>query len=434
MKQPSSVQVKYGASTITIDVSNAKSVEYLQGKELPPIEDLKTAFHHAVTSGAVGSKPLDELLTKEDQVTIVISDITRYWMRQDLICQELVEFLHMQNGIPYDNMIILIALGTHRGHSEEEQRKIAGEEVYEKVRVFNHDGLSDDLKFLGTTRRGTPVWVNPYAVNRKVILIGGTVHHLMAGFGGGRKSILPGIAGKETIVKNHLLCLDPVLPQSNPAIGCAVLTGNPVHEDMMEAAAMVSPVFGINIISTSERRHSHIISGDWEKAWLLSCNIVQENFSIPIKEKADVVIASCGGFPQDINLYQGIKALLNMSYAVKPGGTMIFIAECREGGGSPDFFDWRIPLKEGILDRELREHFSIAGYIFYAGYEAILKGNVLMLTSFSKDLSKDILKDMNIDAYSDREMLLSQVDFTDKSVYVMPYGGNTLPWENKLNK
>ena len=79
MKQPSSVQVKYGASTITIDVSNAKSVEYLQGKELPPIEDLKTAFHHAVTSGAVGSKPLDELLTKEDQVTIVISDITRYW-------------------------------------------------------------------------------------------------------------------------------------------------------------------------------------------------------------------------------------------------------------------------------------------------------------------------------------------------------------------
>ncbi|MEY8351898.1 nickel-dependent lactate racemase [Lachnospiraceae bacterium 54-53] len=431
MKSPAAIEMKYGNSTVTIDISKARSVKFLQGKEHDRIDDLKSAFEKAVTSGVTGSKPLNQLLTKNDQVTIVVSDITRFWMRQDLICRELVNFLHDRNGIPYEHMVILVALGTHRGHSEEEQRKIVGEEVYQKVKVINHDAEASDLKLAGTTSRGTEVWVNPLAVGRKVILIGGTVHHLMAGFGGGRKSILPGISGKKTIVQNHLLCLDPELPRSNPAIGCAVLTGNPVHEDMMEAAAMVSPAFGINIITTSEGKHSHVICGDWEKAWLKSCEIVQAAFSVPIREKADIVIASCGGFPKDINLYQGIKTLLNMSYAVKPGGTMIFIAECREGGGSPDFFDWRIPLKDGALDEELRDHFTISGYIFYAGCEAIAKGNVRMLTSFSGDLGPEVLKDMSIDGYSDLNELLKKVDFTDKSVYVMPYGSNTLPWVNE---
>ncbi len=427
-KSPSVIELKYGNSSVTINAAKAKTVHILQGKDLPQIKDLKTAFEKAVTTEAVNSKPLDKLLTEDDLVTIVVSDITRFWMRQDLICRELVNFLHIKNGIPYENMVILIALGTHRGPTEEEQKKIVSEEVYQKVHVINHNAMAEDLKFLGTTKRGTRVWVNPLASGRKVILIGGTVHHLMAGFGGGRKSILPGISGKQTIVQNHLHCLDPSLPRSNRDIGCAVLSGNPVHEDMMEAAAMVSPVFGINVIAAPGGKHSHLICGDWEKSWLKSCEIVHEAFSVPIKEKADIVIASCGGFPKDINLYQGIKTLFNMSYAVKPGGTMIFIAECREGGGSPDFFDWRHPLKKGILDNELRAHFTIAGYIFYAGCEAIARGNVLMLTSFSEDLGPEVLKDMNITGFTDINELLTHVDFTDKTVIVMPFGSNILPW------
>lgn len=427
MKTHESVSLKYGDADIDIDVSKATSVSFLKGKVLLPITDLKTTFKEAVTAKTVDSKPLDQLLNSKDLVTIVVSDITRFWMRQDLICRELIDFLHSQSQIPYENMVIVVALGTHRGHSEEEQKKVVGEYVYNRVKVLNHDATADDLVFMGTTRQGTDVWVNALAVNRKVILIGGTVHHLMAGFGGGRKSILPGISGKKTIEQNHLLCLDKNLPKSSTAIGSAAMSGNPVHEDMMEAAAMVNPLFSINIISTPEGRHSHIICGHWEKAWLKSCEIVHDSFSVPIEEKADIVIASCGGYPKDINLYQGIKTLLNMSLAVKPGGTMIFIAQCREGGGSPDFFDWRIPLKDGVLDEKLRESFTIAGYIFYAGMEAISKGNVLMLTSFSQDLNEEALKDMNISAYCDINELLSHVDFTDKSVYVMPYGGNALP-------
>lgn len=425
------VELKYGSSSVVFDVTKARSVTYLEGKALPQIEDIQTAFRKAVTEEVVGSKPLNELLTRDDLVTIVVSDITRFWMRQDLICKELTRFLNQECEIPYEHMVIVVALGTHRGHSEEEHKKLVSEEVYEKVRVVNHDAFAEDLVYLGTTSKGTRVLVNPLAVGRKVILVGGTVHHLMAGFGGGRKSILPGISAKETIVHNHLQCLDPALPRSNPAIGCGVLKGNPVHEDMMEAAAMVSPVFGINIICSPGKGHSYFICGDWEKAWLKSCEIVHDAFSVPIKEKADIVIASCGGYPKDINLYQGIKTLLNMSHAVKPGGTMIFLAECREGGGSLDFFDWRVPLQKGILDQTLRERFTIAGYIFYAGCEAISKGRVLMLTSFQKDLTPEVLKDMNISAFSDPEALLKEVDFTGKSVCILPFGGNVLPWSEE---
>lgn len=418
----------YGDSTVSIDVSGASSVTFLQGKEMEEISDIHTAFIQAITKDAIGIRGLDKLVNSGDLITIVVSDITRLWMRQDIICRELVFWLHDTLGVPFEQMTVLVALGTHRGHTAEEHKRVVSPEVYEKVKVLNHDCLADDLVFLGTTKRGTNVYVNPLVTERKVIIISGTVHHLMSGFGGGRKSILPGICGKETIVSNHLHCLDPDAPRSNPAIGCGVLDGNPVHEDMMEAASMVKPVFGINIIAGSGGNHARLLCGDWAQSWLESCEIVNKNFGVPIREKADIVIASCGGFPKDLNLYQGIKTLLNMSYAVKPGGTMIFLAKCQEGGGSPDFFDWRIPLRDGKLDESLRTDFSISGYIFYAGCESIARGKVLMLTGFCEDLTETVIKDMNISGFSDIEALLKQVDFSEKSVYVMPYGGNTVPY------
>lgn len=423
----STIQLNYGQSQVTIPVEGAKSVTWLEAKDMPEITDVRSALRTAITEDAVGSLPLNQLLKADDLVTIVVSDITRFWMRQDLICEELVSYLHEELNIDYSRIVILIALGTHREHTEEEQKKVVGTELYQKIKIVNHDCMADNLVTLGTTSRGTVVNVNPLAVGRKVILIGGTVHHLMSGFGGGRKSVLPGISGKSTIVQNHLHCLDPLAPHSNPAIGSGVLAGNPVHEDMMEATAMVNPVFGINVIANPTGGQSFFICGHWEKAWLKSCELVQEYFGVPIEEEADIVIASCGGYPKDLNLYQGIKGLLNMSYAVKKGGLMIFIAECRDGGGSPDFFDWRIPLQKGILDSELREKFTIAGYIFYAGCEAIEKGRVKMLTSFSEDLTASVLKDMKIEGFSGIGDLLSDVDFTGKTVYVMPHANSTVP-------
>jgi len=266
--------------------------------------------------------------------------------------------------------------------------------------------------------------VNPLAIGRKVILLGGTVHHLMSGYGGGRKSILPGVSSQETICQNHVHALDPVLPRSNPHIGMGVLADNPVHEDMVEAASLVAPAFGINLVVNGRSECCAIVCGHWLHAWENSCRMVQDFFGLPISKRADVVIASCGGFPKDINLYQAVKTLLNAAQALKDGGTLIFLAECREGGGAPSFFDWIQPLKEGRLDAALRADFTIAGYIFYAACEAVLKGKVLMLTK----IASDVVAPMAIQAFSSMDQLQAELDVSGKDVYVMPYGGSIVPY------
>ena len=416
----------YGPSQVKVAFDGAKSVTYLEPAAEPAIEDVKTAFYDAAVLHPTGGEPLDRLVSAEDLVTIVIIDITRFWSRQDPVCRELVAFLRENCGVPYENMAVLVALGTHRGQSEAELRQIASEEVYQKVQVVCHD-CEGKLSYLGETSFGTPVWVNPLAVGRKVITIGATVHHLMSGYGGGRKSILPGISGKQTILHNHMMCLDPERPCSSDRIGMGKLEDNPVHLDMTEAASMVGPVFGINIVMNKDGRQCRLVCGQWQQAWEESCRLVQQISGVPIREKADIVIASCGGYPKDINLYQGIKTLLNMGQAVKPGGTMIFIAQCPDGGGAPDFFDWSRSLKTNSLDADLRAGFTIAGYIFYAGCEVIQNGRVMMLT----ELSPETLQDMGIEGYTDMKSLLAAVDFSGKDVIVMPHGGSTVPYVSR---
>lgn len=416
--------IPYGETTIPLELSGARSLRVLQGAEEPPIRDLRDAFLRAVTEECVSSPPLRELLRPEDLVTIIVSDITRFYMRQDKVCGLLVAYLHETLRIPYDHMAILIALGTHRPQTEEEMTLLVTPEVYARVRVVNHDCTSPDLRYVGTTSFGTEVYVHPLALGRKVILLSGTIHHLMAGFSGGRKSILPGVCGKSTIEQNHARSLSPTMPQSNPLIGLGMLTHNPVHEDMDEAAALVAPAFGVNIVINSRGEQCRLVCGHYARAWEESCRAAQRMMGVPIQSKADLAVVSCGGYPKDINLYQGVKALFNAAEAVKDGGDVLFLAECREGGGAPDFFGWIEPLRRGTLDEDLRRDFTIAGYIFYAACETMRRKNVTMLTQ----ISPETLDGMNIRACASGEELQRLIDVRGKDVYVLPYGGNTVPY------
>ncbi len=411
----------YGDGMIHVTVK-AREIEVLEASTLAPATDLKETFRKAVEEDAIASAPLKEVLTKDDPVTIIISDQTRAWMHQERICPLLLDYLHDVVGIPDEQVLFLIALGTHRDQTEAELRALVTDAVYDRVKVVNHDARHN-LAYLGTTTRGTRVEVDPLAVGRKVIMMGGTVHHLLAGYGGGRKSILPGISGIDTIQQNHSLALDPVLPKSSNLVGCGRTHMNPVHEDMMEAAAMVGPVFSINLVVDSNGSLLAMPSGDWQKAWEESCHLVDRYNGVPLKEKADVVLTSCGGFPKDINLYQSSKTLINAYQAVKEGGTLIFISECREGGGPEEFFGWSRYLPSGTLDKELRAHFTIAGYIFYACCEMASHTQMYVMSK----LPAETLRDMKIQGVNTVEELQSLLDFGDRHVIVMPHGSSTVP-------
>jgi nickel-dependent lactate racemase len=207
------VSLKYGEGEVTLALTGAASVEFLREKPSPVIRDLQQAFLQAVTAGCVDSPPLCEVIKPSDKVTVLISDITRFWMRQDKICPLLADYLCSTVGVRKENIVFLVALGTHRPQTPEELEKLVSPQVYWEFEVLNHDCKAQDLVTVGTTSRGTKVHVNPLVAGRKLIIISGTVHHLMSGFGGGRKSILPGVSSQETISQNHIHSLDPGAPR-----------------------------------------------------------------------------------------------------------------------------------------------------------------------------------------------------------------------------
>lgn len=417
------VSLKYGEKTVEFGIEGAKKVSYLLPNPMYEITDLRDAFYRAITVDSIGTPGLKELLTETDRVTIVISDMTRFWMRQDLILELLVRYLQEEVKIACEQITVLIALGTHRPADPKEMEKLTGTYVYQRVKVVNHDCDASDQVYIGTTSFGTEVLVNRLAVENKVILIGGTVHHMMAGFGGGRKSILPGISARETIRQNHSRALDPKEAHSDERVGTAKLSMNPIHEDMDEAAELLHPIYGINIVVGASSKHSGLFCGHWRESWKASCDYVQKCYELPIEKEADIVIVSCGGYPKDINLYQATKSLFHAASAVKQDGVLIFLAECREGGGSKDFFDWIVPLKEGRLDAALRADFTIGGYIFYAACEKLQKARAFMLSQ----IPNETVAEMGITAFDSIEKLIREVDFTGKDVYVIPNGGNVVP-------
>ena len=411
----------YGNAAIPMTVKAAK-IDVIESVTPAPIEDLKEAFRRAVEEDVIGSAPLKEVVTAGDEVTVVISDITRAYMHQDRICPLLLDYLHDVCGVPYENIVYLVALGTHRAQTAEEFARIASPYVMERVQIVNHD-CDGKLVRVGVTSRGTGVDVNPLVVGRKVILLGGTVHHFFAGYGGGRKSILPGVAGRATIMQNHAHALDPMAAQPNPLCGLGVTMLNPVHEDMAEAAALVGPVFGINMIVDGQGRHLALPSGHWMKAWQESCALVDRFNGVELPEKADAVVVCAGGYPKDINLYQACKSLINGIQAVKPGGRFVFISECREGGGPAEFFGWSKYLPDNTLDAALRANFTVAGYIFYECVAIADSAEVHVLSA----LDPADLTAMHMHPHTDPAEIAQLLDFGDQHVIVMPRGANTVP-------
>ncbi len=337
----------------------------------------------------IGTGPLHSMVKTGETVCIVFSDITRSWQRTDDYLPILAEELQ-KGGVELKDITLLCALGTHRPHSEEEKKQLAGS-LYGKCAFVDHDcDDSGNLVSVGTTRRGTEVELNRIAVEADhVILTGGIVFHLMAGYSGGRKSILPGISSRKTIMQNHSLSLSPVPGEgSHPDIGCDKIKGNHLHEDLEEAIDMIKPSFLLNIIP-GKKGPGAAVAGHYREAHIRGYEILKEFYKISIPEKRELVIASAGGFPGDINFYQSVKSMINGCEALKPGGTLILASRCPEGLGNP-LMEEMIREYPDMASREnfLRNNYTIGRFIAYYGCELADRFNVLFVTDMDeKDLT-----------------------------------------------
>ena len=413
----------YGDGSVTLPLEESQVRAVLFGNEIPALPDIRAAVRKSLDE-PIGRAPLRDCIRAGNNAALIISDMSRFWMRQDLVVPHLVDYLLDDCGLAAEDLTILVANGTHPGGGEKELRTLVTDAVFDRIRVVNHDCRADDLVTLGTTSFGTEVAVNGIAARADLCLcLGAATYHVMAGFGGGRKSILPGISGEATIRHNHALSLDPVQLRSNPLIGNGRTEDNPLNRDMLEAAGMMRDLFMVNLVMNADEKFCAVFSGHYIKSWERACREVERVYQVPLKEQTDVVIAGCGGYPRDMSLYQGTKAIDNVESALKPGGTLILVVEAREGGGPAEYFGWSRNLQDGSLEARLRTAFTVAGYVFFLNCEQARRFRILLLSGIDPAETAP----MGIESYADVPSLLAAAGLEGKSITVIPRAGSVVP-------
>ena len=414
---------RYGDGTVTIPLEE-NNVTVLHGQETPPAKDIRQLVLDALAH-PIDAPLLENWILPGERVALIISDMSRFWMRQDKVIPHVVDYLLSQCGVQADHLTIVVANGTHIGGDEKELRTLVTDAIYDRIRVVNHDCLASNLTTIGTTSYGTVVRIAPEVANAdRVIALGACAHHVMAGFGGGRKSILPGVSAMDTICHNHALALDDSEFRSNDLIGNGKLEGNPLNDDMCQAAGMVKNLFVMTLVMNTDMQLAEIYAGHYMSSWLKSCEAVDRIYRVEVPEKADVIVASCGGYPKDMSLYQGTKTIDNIETGLKRGGTLILLIEARDGGGPAEYFDWNTYLQDGTMEKRLREHFTIPGYIFLLNCEQAHRYNILMLSSVPQEL----VAPMGLRSYQSVAQLMADADLEGKRIYVIENGSTVIPY------
>jgi nickel-dependent lactate racemase len=284
-------------------------------------------------------------------------------------------------GVLDKDLGIVVALGIHRRQTEQEHRALLGDSLFGRLRISDHDADNPEgLTLIGHTSRGTPVKINKTVADADVVILLGTVvPHYFAGFGGGRKSIMPGVCSHEANLRSHFLVFDSEGGR-NPNAKTARLAGNPVHEDMLEAAEMAAPDFIVNTVLGPGKELCAVFSGALVAAHREACRYYLEHFSLIMENAADLTVVSCGGHPKDINFIQAHKAIQSAYSVTRPGGWMIVLAECPDGYGYPGFLDWFRYDDMAKFERALRDNYHIYGQTAYAAYEKATSVNIILVS------------------------------------------------------
>ncbi len=358
------LSLPYGESSQTATIDHAGECRHLFIRSVPGARSagalLDVALEHPVSSPT-----LAEFLTGGRRVAVLVPDKTRYCMLNRLL--PLVLNRVHESGIASRDVTIVIANGTHAPQSAEERRAMLGGAICDSYTVVEHRARAEeDCVYVGTTRFGTEVKLNRVVAEAdRVVVVGTVVHHYFAGFGGGPKMFLPGVAAYGTALANHRRTL---LPDGGFHTGCrdGALDGNPVAEDIFDAVRFFPPSFCIAVLFNEKKEPFFAVAGDLVKAHRRAAEVVDGMWTVPVPRLADFVIASCGGHPRDINLIQAHKTLHHAQYALKPGGTMICLAACPEGLGNPDIRRWFVyptsksMAKEAIRDYTMNAHTAVA--------------------------------------------------------------------------
>jgi nickel-dependent lactate racemase len=325
------IKLDYGRTGLDVDLPDDRIVGPLAIRPAAPLTHPEQAIA-ACLANPTGTPSLVQLAKGRKNACILICDITRP-VPNKLILPPLLKILEQQ-GIPRDEIMILVATGLHRPNQGAELEEIVGSDIVKHYRIENHFGKKlSDHDFLGTTPNGVPAYIDRRYTQADLKITTGLIEpNLMAGYSGGRKVICPGIAALETVKIWH----GPKFLE-HPKADCGFLDGNPVHEENTRIAKMAGCDFIVNVCIDGQRQITWVGAGDMEKAWLEGVRFVENVVRVPVPKPLDVVVTSAAGYPLDTTWYQAIKGLTGALPIVKQGGTIVLAASLTEGVGSPEF-------------------------------------------------------------------------------------------------
>lgn len=408
------MEFPYGSSVIPLDLplNRCDEITYLQDPLTPASKDL---INEALDN-PLGSMRLEQLAEGKRSAVILISDGSRLCPSY-LFLEQLIHRLN-DGGIPDQQITIIVALGAHRKLTREERKRLTGNAVFERVNVLNHSALPEDCIYVGTTSRGTPIEINRHAVKADLLIATGNIEpHRLVGMSGGVKALMPGVASTRTIERHHALSA-----QHQVQLGDI---RNPLHQDLEEAQAFVPVHYLLNTVVNHRRQLLGVVSGSVSEAHRAGIELSKRHFFVPVRKQYDVVIASPGGEPKDLQLYQTIKTMQNAADITKPGGSIICLAQCREGFGNGIWQYWTETIQDReVMMQKLQQQFVLGAHKVQQVHALTSKHHVYLYSEIPASIVTLIGFTPIVSLQATIDRLL---DDEHLQIAVMPYAAVTFP-------
>ena len=414
------VWLPYDKTEVCARIPTRNLLGIIEPNEQPGVPDPEAEILRALND-PIGSKSLEHLVKAGDKVAIVADDATRPAPSHLLLPPLLKELNHL--GVGNSDVTVIFGCGTHRAVTEREATELLGREVADHVKTLSHNCLATDHVYIGTTEKhGTKVYVNKIFADADVRILTGDIEmHYYAGYGGGRKSVLPGVTSAETIQHNHAMILDSRARTS-------ILDGNPIHEDMTEAARLANVDFILNVVLNGRREIVQAFAGDVEDAFYSGVKLAEEMYKVSIPRRADIVVVSSGGHPTDIDLYQAYKAVDNSLDSVKRGGVIVLVAECKEGYGNETFYEWTTQFQSPeSIEKQVKKHFVVGGHKAYYLSKALQKAHIILVSTLPDYYAVNVFKLRTARNVTDALEDAFEIAGRNAKILAIPHGHTTFP-------
>ncbi len=413
------LKVPYGERSLTAELPAGYSIEYVMPKAHPPAEEPAALVREAVYHPLGAVKPPRAGQT----VAIAINDKTRPVPHEHLLPPLLQGMRHA--GVRDEDLLFIIATGLHPRMAPAEYESILSAEIVNTYRVACHDaGDQANLAYLGNTVRGTPVHINSdYLAADYRVVIGNIEPHQFQGFSGGVKSAAIGLAGAETINHNHAMMRD-----ENARLG--EFEANPARQDVEEIGRLIGIDFAVNALLNHEKRIIKVFAGDPAAVMRAGIPEARTLYQVPVKAPFDLMIASPGGHPKDINIYQAQKGMAQAAAVTKEGGLMILCAACPEGSGSQDYESWmmNLPMRshEAVFERFEREAFQVGRHKAFQVSRDASRIHTMLVSEQRADFVRALLLHPQPDLQTAIDRALAMLPHAE-GIGVMPAANATMP-------